>query len=61
MVEALDPVCGMKVDAGSAPSVRHGGKDYYFCCYGCKPAFDKNPAKYIKEASAGAKHHGMKM
>jgi YHS domain-containing protein len=22
------------------------GKTYYFCCPGCKPEFDKNPAKY---------------
>lgn len=24
------------------------GKRFYFCCPGCKPAFDKNPAKYAK-------------
>ena len=24
------------------------GKTYYFCCGGCKPMFDKNPAKYAK-------------
>ncbi|MBI3947285.1 MAG: YHS domain-containing protein [Armatimonadetes bacterium] len=23
------------------------GKTYYFCCKGCKPQFDKNPAKHI--------------
>lgn len=22
------------------------GKTYYFCCGGCKPTFDKDPAKY---------------
>lgn len=22
------------------------GKRYFFCCAGCKPAFDKDPAKY---------------
>ena len=26
------------------------GKKYLFCCQGCKPMFDKNPAKYIKTA-----------
>lgn len=26
------------------------GKRYYFCCPGCKPAFDKEPAKYAKTA-----------
>ena len=24
------------------------GTRYYFCCKSCKPAFDKNPAKYVK-------------
>ena len=24
------------------------GTRYYFCCEGCKPAFDKDPAKYLK-------------
>jgi YHS domain-containing protein len=24
------------------------GKTYYFCCSGCKPMFDANPAKYVK-------------
>ena len=28
------------------------GKTYYFCCSSCKPAFDKNPQKYAKTASA---------
>ena len=26
------------------------GKRYYFCCPGCKPQFDKDPAKYAKTA-----------
>ncbi len=26
------------------------GKRYYFCCPGCKPSFDKNPAKYAATA-----------
>ena len=26
------------------------GKKYLFCCQGCKPQFDKNPAKYVKTA-----------
>jgi YHS domain-containing protein len=27
------------------------GRRYYFCCGGCKPTFDKNPAKYAKSPS----------
>lgn len=36
-----------KVTADTAHSV-YKGKTYYFCCAGCKPEFDKNPAKYVK-------------
>ena len=25
----------------------HGGKHYVFCCPGCKPQFDADPAKYL--------------
>lgn len=31
------------------------GKTYYFCCGGCKPQFDKDPAKFAKAADAKAK------
>jgi YHS domain-containing protein len=24
----------------------HDGQRYYFCCAGCGPAFDSDPAKY---------------
>lgn len=24
-------------------------KTYYFCCPGCKPQFEKEPGKYVKE------------
>ncbi len=37
------------------------GKTYYFCCTACKPAFDKNPAAYIKSASAGTPKSTHKM
>ena len=33
------------------------GKTYYFCCESCKPAFDKDPAKYVKTASAANTAH----
>lgn len=29
------------------------GKTYYFCCEGCKPRFDKDPAKFVRNAAAG--------
>jgi len=31
----------------AAGSSVYKGKTYYFCCAGCKPAFDKDPEKYI--------------
>jgi len=32
--------------AKAAKSV-YKGKTYWFCCPGCKPRFDANPAKYV--------------
>jgi YHS domain-containing protein len=31
------------------------GKTYYFCCAGCKPMFDKDPAKYVHPKMGKAK------
>jgi YHS domain-containing protein len=54
IVSAVCPVMGTKI-----PNVRkaagksvYNGKTYYFCCPSCKPAFDRNPAKYLR-----AKHN----
>jgi xanthine dehydrogenase accessory factor len=50
--EAYDPVCGMTVDSENA---RHRSEyqntSFYFCCAGCKQAFDKEPEKYIARHS----------
>lgn len=45
---ALDPVCKMEVDPrkAAAQSV-HRGQTVYFCCTGCKAAFDREPEKYV--------------
>ena len=54
------PVTGNKIKSVK-DAVGHSvykGKTYYFCCPGCKPKFDKNPAKYIhamKVRAASAK------
>ncbi len=52
MREETDPVCGMLVEVGSARhrSVTPQGTTY-FCCLGCKEAFDRDPARF--EASRG--------
>jgi xanthine dehydrogenase accessory factor len=44
----IDPVCGMTVAADSSRPVRHEGADYYFCCAGCRQAFEKEPDAYLK-------------
>ncbi len=45
--QAFDPVCGMTVTP-SGHAVQHDGADYYFCCSGCRHAFEKDPAAYVK-------------
>ena len=46
--QAKDPVCGMMVDVASAKyKSEHNGANVYFCCAGCKQAFDKQPEKYL--------------
>lgn len=45
--EATDPICGMTVDVRKAKyRSEFAGKPFYFCCGGCKQAFDKQPDKY---------------
>jgi xanthine dehydrogenase accessory factor len=47
--QAVDPVCGMTVAAeASGRPVRHEDADYYFCCAGCRQAFEKDPDAYVK-------------
>jgi YHS domain-containing protein len=41
------PVMGGKID--KTVFADHGGKMVYFCCKGCIPEFQKDPAKYIKK------------
>lgn len=42
--EAVDPVCGMTVQANaSVLSLERDGVTYYFCCAGCRGAFEEVP------------------
>jgi xanthine dehydrogenase accessory factor len=46
---ATDPVCGMAVETGpDSLALEHGGVTYYFCCAGCRDAFERDPAAYRK-------------
>ena len=47
--EAIDPVCGMTVATASSRPLRHDGADYYFCCAGCRQAFEQDPDAYIEK------------
>lgn len=38
--------------AQASGSSVYQGKTYYFCCAGCKPSFDKVPAKFAARAQA---------
>lgn len=50
----VDPVCGMKVDEEKvAAQSTYEGKDFYFCCAGCKAKFDANPRQYVSQKAAG--------
>ena len=50
---AVDPVCGMSVEVAGARHVAgYGKRDYYFCCPGCKRAFEAEPEKYVDRISA---------
>jgi len=46
---AKDPVCKMEVDEEKAAATsEYKGVTYYFCCEGCKAAFEKDPGKYVE-------------
>jgi YHS domain-containing protein len=48
MATAIDPVCGMEVDAERAQLTSdYEGVTYYFCSRGCKLDFDEDPARYL--------------
>jgi YHS domain-containing protein len=45
--QAVDPVCGLKVDPASAPQAKHESHTYSFCSEQHRQLFQKNPAKYL--------------
>ena len=50
--KATCPVSGKEFTITEATDhVEYGGGHYYFCCGGCKPQFEKDPAAYTKEKS----------
>ncbi|MQA13931.1 MAG: YHS domain-containing protein [Pseudonocardiaceae bacterium] len=50
--EAVDPVCGMAVEVRSARhKAEYDGTTYFFCCPGCRTAFEKDAAAFVDSAS----------
>lgn len=44
----VNPVCGIEVDPAQARHVvTYGGRQFFFCCDGCKLQFEQEPAKYL--------------
>ncbi|WP_102959981.1 heavy metal translocating P-type ATPase [Mangrovicella endophytica] len=47
-VVTRDPVCGMTVDpAAGKPTAHYEGRDYHFCCAGCRAKFEADPGSYL--------------
>ncbi|MDH3735955.1 MAG: YHS domain-containing protein [Nitrosopumilus sp.] len=46
----VDPVCGIELDEDLALLHEYDGKNFYFCCNGCRRIFIKKPRKYKNNA-----------
>src|SRR3954470_4573967 len=57
---AVDPVCGMTVPVASPHRLTHAGREYVFCCEGCRDLFKADPERYLHASAAPATHtqHG---
>ncbi|HEU4367526.1 MAG TPA: XdhC family protein [Methylomirabilota bacterium] len=48
--EAVDPICGMRVEIATARyRSEAGGRTTYFCCLHCKETFEQDPSRYLTE------------
>jgi xanthine dehydrogenase accessory factor len=46
----INPVCNIPIQKSTAKYViPYKGKDYFFCCDGCKISFEKEPERYVEE------------
>ncbi len=51
---AVDPVCGMRVRADSPHRYLHEGREYLFCCGGCRGRFIAAPEQYLNKPAASS-------
>ena len=50
-----DVVCGMTIDPETAAATsQYKGQTYYFCAWGCRVAFDRDPEKFISGRAEAA-------
>ncbi len=47
--DGIDPICKMKVKAGSTRTSKFDKVTYGFCSESCKKTFNTNPKKYVKK------------
>jgi Cu+-exporting ATPase len=52
--QAIDPVCGMRVRADSPHRYTYEGREYLFCCGGCRQRFIAAPKDYLNEPPGSA-------
>jgi P-type Cu+ transporter len=51
MATVTCPVCLMRIESGEAAGqAEYGGQIYYFCSFGCRDLFNKNPKDYVKSS-----------
>jgi YHS domain-containing protein len=51
MAPVTDPVCGTKVDSGSAAAqTTYEGQVYFFCSEECRRRFEHHPKESLKNA-----------
>ena len=52
-IEAVDPVCGMRVDRSTARYMtKHEGERFYFCSGHCQAKFEAEPEAYLGDRPA---------
>ena len=55
-VRAVDPVCGMRIDASTPHRVTHRHREYLFCSARCRERFEANPEQFLNDGSSRAAH-----
>src|ERR1700740_271805 len=46
----IDPVCGMQVRPDTPHRATFEGREYLFCCAGCRGSFIATPARYLNKS-----------